>query len=92
MDTATAKKHIAEINAELVKRATSRNTQVIRLVGDVFFISPVLIYAGARKSDLPTWLRIAVAGIGIATLYYNMKNFIQVEKIISDIKKLEEKI
>ncbi|KKS77129.1 MAG: hypothetical protein UV51_C0010G0034 [Candidatus Woesebacteria bacterium GW2011_GWC1_42_9] len=87
MDTPRVKKHLDEINALLIERGTSRKTQVIRLVGDVLFISPVLIYAGARKSDLPVVIRGLLIGIGVATLYYNFKNFIQVEKIISDLKK-----
>lgn len=90
MDTAKAKQHIEEINKQLVIRGTSPNTQLIRLAGDVFFIGPVLMYAGIRKSDMPIVLRVIICGIGAATIYYNLKNFIQVEKIIHDLKKLEE--
>lgn len=85
-----AKQHIEEINKQLVIRGTSPNTQLIRLAGDVFFIGPVLMYAGIRKSDMPIVLRVIITGIGAATIYYNLKNFIQVEKIIHELKKLEE--
>lgn len=54
------------------------STQNIRLV-DVFLIAPLLIYAGTKK-DLATWLRIALIGIGIATLLYNGINYLKYRK------------
>jgi len=51
-----------------------QKSQQVRLI-DVFIISPILIYAGTQKS-LPTWLRYSLLGIGVATAYYNGKNYI----------------
>lgn len=51
-----------------------QKSQTIRLV-DVFFIAPVLVYAGTKQS-LPNWLRISLIGIGAATFYYNGKNYL----------------
>lgn len=50
-------------------------SQTIRLI-DVFFIAPVLVYAGTYK-ELPNWLRISLIGIGVATFYYNGKNYLK---------------
>ena len=49
-------------------------SQMVRLA-DVFFIAPVLIYAGTFKT-LPTWLRVSLIGLGAATAIYNGKNFL----------------
>lgn len=48
--------------------------QNIRLI-DVFVIAPILIYAGASKSNLNDFVRIALVIIGVATLFYNAKNY-----------------
>lgn len=53
-------------------------SQTIRLI-DVFFIAPVLVYAGTYK-ELPNWLRISLVGIGVATFYYNGKNYLDNKK------------
>lgn len=50
-------------------------SQYVRII-DVVFIAPVLIYAGTFK-QLPTWVRVSLIGIGIATAFYNGKNFIE---------------
>jgi hypothetical protein len=51
------------------------STQQIRLL-DVFFIGPVMIYAGGqgRHKD---WLNIALIGIGVATIIYNGNNYLK---------------
>ena len=59
--------------------------QFIRVV-DVAFIGPVCIYAGAVKSGLPMFVRISLIAIGAATIYYNFKNFVQIEKMLEDMK------
>jgi hypothetical protein len=63
---------IAERKPELVQEY--QKSQNIRLI-DVFVIAPILIYAGMQKSQ-PEWLRYSLIGIGIATLYYNGKNYL----------------
>ena len=62
---------IAEQRYEMVEEY--QKSQNIRLL-DVFVIAPVLIYAGTQKS-LPMWLRYSLIGIGVATAYYNGKNY-----------------
>lgn len=52
-----------------------QKSQNIRLV-DVFFIAPVCVYAGIKAKELPTWIRISLVGIGLATFYYNGKNYL----------------
>jgi hypothetical protein len=52
-----------------------QKTQNIRLV-DVFLIGPVLIYASTFKT-LPTYLRVALLLIGVATIIYNGNNYIK---------------
>lgn len=55
-----------------------QKSQQVRLI-DVFVISPILIYAGTKKA-LPTWLRYSLIGIGVATAYYNGKNYLSNKK------------
>ena len=54
-------------------------SQNIRLI-DVFVIAPICIYAGTFKT-LPTWLRYSLNTIGVATAYYNGKNYINNKKL-----------
>jgi hypothetical protein len=64
-----------EIKTEILEVQKSQN---IRLV-DVFVIAPICVYAGTQKS-LPTWLRYSLITIGIATAYYNGKNYLENKK------------
>jgi hypothetical protein len=52
------------------------NVQKIRLV-DVFIFSPFMIYAGAKKSNLPKWIRGGLIFFGITTFVYNGNNFLK---------------
>ena len=61
-----------EVENSIVEVQKSQN---IRLV-DVFVIAPICVYAGTQKS-LPTWLRYSLIGIGVATAYYNGKNYLE---------------
>jgi len=67
---------IAETRTETVKEY--QKSQTIRLI-DVFVIAPIIIYAGTQKS-LPKWLQYSLIGIGVATLYYNGKNYLVNQK------------
>ena len=51
-----------------------QKSQNIRLL-DVFIIAPILIYAGSQK-NLPKWLKISLYTIGVATAYYNGRNYL----------------
>ncbi len=65
---------ISETRIETIKEY--QKSQNIRLV-DVFVISPVCVYAGvAYRKILPPWLSISLVAIGIATAFYNGKNFL----------------
>lgn len=48
--------------------------QLVR-VFDVGVLGPFMIYAGARKSDLPAWIRIGIAAGGVLTMGYNAYYF-----------------
>lgn len=48
--------------------------QDIRLL-DVFFIGPVMVYAGLQKS-LPTPLRVTLVALGVATILYNGHHYL----------------
>lgn len=52
------------------------DVQKVRLL-DVFFVAPVLVYAGAKESNLPNWLRVSLVGIGVATFFYNGSNYLK---------------
>ncbi len=58
-----------------------RKSQNVRLI-DVFAIAPLLIYAGTRK-ELNQLLRWSLIGVGIATAYYNGKNYLANAKTTS---------
>ena len=51
-------------------------SQNIRLI-DVFIIAPFLIYVAYRNKSLTDWEKIGLYIIGIATLYYNGKNYLK---------------
>ncbi len=52
-----------------------QKSQNIRLV-DVFFIAPVCVYAGFKANEIPSWVRLSLVAIGVATFYYNGKNYL----------------
>jgi len=66
-------KLIAEKKVETIEEY--QKSQNIRLI-DVFFIAPVCVYAGIKAKELPNWIRISLVGIGLATFYYNGKNYL----------------
>lgn len=63
---------IAETRQETIQEY--QKSQNIRLI-DVFVIAPVCVYAGTKK-ELPMWLRLSLIGIGVATFYYNGRNYL----------------
>lgn len=66
-------KLIAEESEETITEYSK--SQNIRLI-DVFFIAPVCVYAGIKAKELPKWIKISLVGIGLATFYYNGKNYL----------------
>lgn len=66
------------IKLKLVDTSEEKQTQVIRLI-DVFLIGPILIYASTFKT-LPTYLRVLLMLIGIATIVYNGNNYLKNNK------------
>ena len=51
-------------------------SQTIRLV-DVFLIAPFLVFIGLKKGLLSKTEKYIVILIGVATLYYNGKNYLK---------------
>lgn len=64
-------------------------SQAVRLV-DVFAVGPLLIWAGARSSNLPGWMRGALAVTGAATIAYNGSNYIRNTELENLEEQLEE--
>jgi len=52
--------------------------QYVRLL-DVFLLAPVMIYASTFKA-LPDWVRLVLLVSGVATLVFNGKNYLEIEK------------
>ena len=50
-------------------------TQTIRLL-DVFFIGPVMIYGGRKLAEREPWVGHTLTVLGIATIIYNGKNYL----------------
>ena len=53
-------------------------TQWIRLA-DMAFIGPGMIYAAMRKTP-PEWVRAGMMIAGVATIFYNMNNFLNIQR------------
>ena len=60
---------------KLINDSDEKKTQMVRLV-DVFLIGPLLIYASTFKA-LPSYLRVSLLLIGIATIVYNGNNYLK---------------
>lgn len=54
-------------------------SQQVRLI-DVFVLGPLLAWAGWEKSTLPTWVRACLFLSGVATVWYNGRNYIEIER------------
>lgn len=48
--------------------------QSIRLL-DVYALGPFMLYAALKPGSLSPFQRFALAGIGITTILYNLKNY-----------------
>ena len=51
-------------------------SQTIRLL-DVFFIGPFMIYVSSKAKGLTNLERFTLYGLGVATIYYNGKNYLE---------------
>jgi len=47
---------------------------------DVFVIGPMVIYFGVKAKQEPAWLRALMIGSGVATVYYNARNYTQTKR------------
>jgi hypothetical protein len=54
------------------------NKQQVRLL-DVFLVAPFLIYTSTLKGN-PSWVRLSLLVLGVATLLYNGSNYLKEEK------------
>ena len=57
-------------------------SQLVRVI-DVLFIGPVIIYAATQIKN--NWLKIILLIIGIGTIIYNAKNYIETKKANSSV-------
>jgi len=53
-------------------------SQTVRLV-DVAVIGPAMIYATTQQTP-PAWLRAGLVVVGVATIFYNLNNFLEVKR------------
>jgi hypothetical protein len=61
-----------------IKDEILHDYQYIRLM-DVFVLAPVMVYASTFKG-LPDWVRVVLLVSGVATLVFNGKNYLEIEK------------
>lgn len=54
-------------------------SQDVRLV-DVFLLGPFMMWAGWEESGLPAWARTVLFVSGVATVYYNGRNYLMIER------------
>ena len=54
-------------------------SQYIRLL-DVFFIGPFMIYVSQKAKGINNLEKFTLLGLGIATIYYNGKNYLDNRK------------
>ena len=59
-------------------RLQSERYQNVRLI-DVFVLAPAMIYASTYK-QMPDYVRLILFVSGIATLWFNGSNYIDIEK------------
>jgi hypothetical protein len=53
--------------------------QNIRLA-DVFILGPFSIWFGLKAKEMPTWARVAMMAYGTGTIFYNGKNYLEIEE------------
>jgi hypothetical protein len=71
---------ISEIRTQTVNEF--QKSQAIRIV-DVFVIAPICVYAGLKAKGIPKIINFSLVFIGLATFYYNGKNYLINEKNIT---------
>lgn len=64
---------ISEIRTQTVNEF--QKSQAIRIV-DVFVIAPICVYAGLKAKGIPKIINFSLVFIGLATFYYNGKNYL----------------
>lgn len=65
----------------------TQKSQFVRLFGDIIFIGPMLVLM-SRKEKLSFWDKRILLGIGLATIGYNLRNYIKTENQIVTIPKI----
>jgi hypothetical protein len=60
------------------ERLSSNRYQSVRLM-DVFILAPAMVYASTFK-QIPDYVRLILFISGVATLIFNGKNYIDIEK------------
>ena len=70
---------------------TGDKSQAVRVV-DVVLLGPFMIWAGARQSTLPVWMRVGLGVTGAATMIYNGANFVEnLELTEAELAELEDR-
>ena len=72
---------IRETNTTTIEELSK--SQNIRLV-DIFFIGPFLIYMGNKAQGISPLQRNLVYAIGIATIIYNGKNYLENKHVLQN--------
>lgn len=67
---------------------TGDKSQEVRLL-DVFLLGPFMFLAGARSSSLPPWMRVGLVGGGVATVGYNLANYLKKREVQRDPEVVE---
>lgn len=65
-------------NMRMVVNESPSKTQAIRLL-DVGLFGPLMVLSALNKNP-PEYMRLAMLGIGIGTIVYNLYNYIEQEK------------
>lgn len=52
--------------------------QGVRLL-DIGVLGPLMIFSALDKTP-PPWLKLAMVGMGVGTILYNLKNYLEIQK------------
>jgi len=73
------------VNEETQEMVTELSKSQYARIVDVVILAPIMIYAGTFK-QLPMWVRASLIAMGVATAFYNGKNFIENRSNLQAIK------
>lgn len=56
--------------------------QGIRIL-DIGILGPLMIFSALNKEP-PPWLKLAMVGMGVGTILYNLKNYLEIQKRLKE--------